>query len=586
MKTIVEKKYREHIKQLSNAAKAIDRIRGEGKSFTQLQLNYCQTLQAQIQRSTDIMNDTLSNTFWDNLVIAFFGETNAGKSTIIETLRILFDNNKEKGTDGLIVGDGRADFTQTYDEYQLTINNKKFTLIDVPGIEGEETDEFKAHIRKALQKAHCVFYVQGQNKQPDRGTAEKIKQYLSDWVSVYSIQNVRADTSYYDEEEERIRLNTNNVCRLGGLITDSFFEILGKDIYRGNITLQALLALCSKAHFSEQRQDLKKKQSKLLRYFGNENAIFNYSNFQNLIDLIDKKSMDFSHEITEANKQKLIATAKSSYYQITKLEKEYNELIKNLTESLKTFHRDCKSLINRTESNVKDIINSTYQSFYKEAKDIAYRVIDDDKIENKKKKETIKKRINSRSSVYSKDLDTKIKNELITLNENIERKRKDLLDRNQQMSSSISSINLNSKADLNDAIGELDITIGDVVDFFSEVGGGALAGSFAGWVGAVIGAVVGLFLFILKKIFFSDGGKGKAKEKVRKSMDDAEQKDTSRSKIINNYEREFENLLLNLQKKVSAEIKSISNLQDTIKFVKLDIQKYINALIIKDHGEI
>ena len=95
-----------------------------------------------------------------------------------------------------------------------------------------------------------------------------------------------------------------------------------------------------------------------------------------------------------------------------------------------------------------------------------------------------------------------------------------------------------------------------------------------------------MFLFILKKIFFSDGGKGKAKEKVRKSMDDAEQKDTSRSKIINNYEREFENLLLNLQKKVSAEIKSINNLQDTIKFVKLDIQKYINALIIKDHGEI
>lgn len=56
-----------------------------------------------------------------------FGETNAGKSTIIESLRILYrekpsqisqiDNN----ADGLIVGDGRSDFTKVYNGiiYQL-----------------------------------------------------------------------------------------------------------------------------------------------------------------------------------------------------------------------------------------------------------------------------------------------------------------------------------------------------------------------------------------------------------------------------------------------------------------------------------
>ena len=32
---------------------------------------------------------------WDKLMIAFFGETNAGKSTIIETFRILFKQRKE-----------------------------------------------------------------------------------------------------------------------------------------------------------------------------------------------------------------------------------------------------------------------------------------------------------------------------------------------------------------------------------------------------------------------------------------------------------------------------------------------------------
>ena len=33
---------------------------------------------------------------WDKLCIAFFGETNAGKSTIIESLRIIYDEEKRR----------------------------------------------------------------------------------------------------------------------------------------------------------------------------------------------------------------------------------------------------------------------------------------------------------------------------------------------------------------------------------------------------------------------------------------------------------------------------------------------------------
>ena len=33
------------------------------------------------------------NSEWDKFTIAFFGETNAGKSTIIESLRIIFQEN-------------------------------------------------------------------------------------------------------------------------------------------------------------------------------------------------------------------------------------------------------------------------------------------------------------------------------------------------------------------------------------------------------------------------------------------------------------------------------------------------------------
>ncbi len=35
---------------------------------------------------------------WDKLCIAFFGETNAGKSTLIESLRIIYDDEKRRET--------------------------------------------------------------------------------------------------------------------------------------------------------------------------------------------------------------------------------------------------------------------------------------------------------------------------------------------------------------------------------------------------------------------------------------------------------------------------------------------------------
>lgn len=55
---------------------------------------FVDTLSAQLSRTHLEANNTLNSTEWDKLVIAFFGETNAGKSTIIETFRILFDETE------------------------------------------------------------------------------------------------------------------------------------------------------------------------------------------------------------------------------------------------------------------------------------------------------------------------------------------------------------------------------------------------------------------------------------------------------------------------------------------------------------
>lgn len=101
--------------------------------------------------SENRIKEVRNGAVWDNLVIAFFGETNAGKSTIIETFRILFNensNSSEIGNDGLIVGNGESDYTQIYSEYHMRINGVPFTLIDVPGIEGNESKYENKRLKK------------------------------------------------------------------------------------------------------------------------------------------------------------------------------------------------------------------------------------------------------------------------------------------------------------------------------------------------------------------------------------------------------------------------------------------------------
>lgn len=237
--------YEEYITRLTNGINQIQAISAKNKKFEKILQKCLEDLQVMLEESRSQMQQVMKETVWDKLVIAFFGETNAGKSTIIETFRVKFNDasrlsaieeNGGEGVDGLIVGDGRQDFTQVYEKYNLMIDDHPFIMIDVPGIEGKESF-YLEEISSALKQAHCIFYVQGHNKKPDAATTEKIKRFLSDWVDVYSIYNVKGGVSNYDEEEERETLLTPSVEKVQQSITDVFNTVL-PGVYRGNVTCQ------------------------------------------------------------------------------------------------------------------------------------------------------------------------------------------------------------------------------------------------------------------------------------------------------------------------------------------------------------
>ena len=260
-----------------------------------------------------------SNMIWDNLVIGFFGETNAGKSTIIESLRILLHETsrenqilQEGDCDGIIVGDGRQDFTQDYHEYTMKVNGHPFILVDVPGIEGKE-NLYSGKIGEALRKAHLIFYVNGHNKSIDAGTASKVRKYMGDSVKLVAIQNIRGNASQYEEAEDRITLQTQSTKTILRGLENDFRNLIG-DKFHGAIPVQGLLAMCSYAKFSPKRNDLSNKQNILMEMFGEDchnnsqltrERIKEFSNINKIIELIHAKSTNFLPEIAYANFAKI-----------------------------------------------------------------------------------------------------------------------------------------------------------------------------------------------------------------------------------------------------------------------------------------
>ncbi|GAA7044630.1 hypothetical protein Kyoto41A_07240 [Helicobacter pylori] len=153
----VEKSIKDLQKIFENTDGGDERLR----KFNQKALELFKKLESESLRELESLKN---NEEWEKFTIAFYGETGAGKSTLIECLRLFFKepgkmdqqerfkrlyaNMKnyrgnehaelEKLQDGAIIGDGRSDFTLETKSYTLKYNNQSFVLLDVPGIEGDE----------------------------------------------------------------------------------------------------------------------------------------------------------------------------------------------------------------------------------------------------------------------------------------------------------------------------------------------------------------------------------------------------------------------------------------------------------------
>lgn len=88
---------------------------------------------------------------WDKLCIAFFGETNAGKSTLIESLRIIYDDEKRRETllkQKQLYCEELADNFTKYDDFVKQLSEMNNAVIK---------QAKKQHVKSIIKSIGLVF---------------------------------------------------------------------------------------------------------------------------------------------------------------------------------------------------------------------------------------------------------------------------------------------------------------------------------------------------------------------------------------------------------------------------------------------
>lgn len=186
---------------------------------------------------------------WNDPTVAFYGETNAGKSTLIEALRLLFRCPVEDM--GRSIGDGTPDFTREAAYHRCEHDGMRFNLLDVPGVEGDES-KVAIEVENAVQRAHAVFFVTADARPPQGGdaerpgTLEKIGRQLRPQAKVWAVYNKKL------QSPRQVGASLTNAGEMGSLavgpdsLDGKMREALGNQ-YQGHVTLSALPAFLALA---------------------------------------------------------------------------------------------------------------------------------------------------------------------------------------------------------------------------------------------------------------------------------------------------------------------------------------------------
>ncbi|GAA8327149.1 50S ribosome-binding GTPase [Helicobacter pylori] len=541
------------IKDLQNIFKNADDKDEKLKRFNQEALEVFQKLEF---KSLKELESLKNNEEWENFTIAFYGETGAGKSTLIECLRMFFkeqskvdqqerfkqlysnyqnnyqnDERKKQAIlnelhslqDGAIIGDGRSDFTLKTQSYSFQYNHQNFVLLDVPGIEGSEQKVID-QISNATQKAHAIFYVTKTPNPPQkgeegkRGTIEKIQKQLDSQTEVWTIFN-KPITSPIALKDGLINESEKGSLKI---LNKEMKNILGKH-YMGYKAVSTQAAFYGLAQALIPETDFDKKKQKFLEIFKVEELLLYKSHFKPLVEFIAEELLKNSRtKIIQSNCNKALKVVEQlqKAIEIT-IEKRIDPTIKETQEH----QQEARYNLDRsTDKFISDLKNSAFSKinqfefhFRKEMHERIERGIG-----NNECKEIFDNELKQRETKLVENIERRFKECEEQFRGSVGKNIEQLEERVQDSLAIIKRINnpsLNPNSDFNTDSGI------DTIGLFSSIGGLVLllltpvVGEFALIAGAGL-ALVGVGKSVWG-FFDSDYKKSQQRKEVDKNLDEA-----------------------------------------------------------------
>ena len=509
---------------------------------------------------------------WSKYTISFFGETNAGKSTIIESLRILLkhkDKTKEyEKFEKILVG--KKQIEDRIKEVELKIKsykdknkflhfiplffiNRKYKSLNnkiskvfkklsefkdgeiigtgrqdftksskaynffyknrdfvLIDVPGIEGDEgkYKDMIINAVSPSHTVFYVVF-GKVPESGTIEKIKMYLKQQAEVYCIINKRG-FKYSPEDINKTSDQLNYEPELAREVDYKMTEVLG-DFYKGSITIQALLAFygASKTIPYSLNEKHIKNRNKFLEVFKRQETLIEKSNISRISHLILSSLGNIDRKIYNINIDKIIACLDFFIGEIRKIRDEHYS--DNLIEQI---NQQVIST-NRRISNIEDLSNGLkhkeaqiVREVFNDCKEEINRYIDKFKIDRERIKSFCESTIKRRIKEIINLYEEEVRQQREYKKNNINKEIEFLSDRINDLQRSNANGSVNISYMPKIEIPEIEIK-------GKFVGIGMSVGAFFGPWGPAIGAAIGAVIEYLVNIF---GGEESRKAKIKNNI--------------------------------------------------------------------
>ena len=489
------------------------------------------------------------------------------KDAEAENIRLIKETESLKEfADGQIIGDGRSDFTRDNTSFDFNYNNHEFALVDVPGIEGDES-VVRTAIEEAVKKAHAIFYVTRTARPPQTHEGEKgdKKGTLGAQTEVWTIYNHAVNNP---RSLKQPLIGQGEKDGLQALDEKLKQELAEK--YCQSLIVSARPAYLGLTECVIPGSKEANEQRKFLERFGTRDKILELSGLPNFVEKLSSEIIvDYRNKIKRSNLNKACQTLDSSICDLKALSQKFKEDRKKVRDEVLNSQTRIMVLMEQFTGILDSLRGKFLQAFQNEIRASLYNEIDKD-ISN----DAFKRNLKNEMELQAQKLENKLRN-FIELETN--KFGEELLNIVKRTSLHLNNIVNERRNSFNLKNFNLDIKIDNGLNLIGLVSSGVsvvtgivlLATNPVGWTVTFVGgvlAVVGALIGVTKSVigFFSSDYR---KSQQRKETDNAIRK------AANQIGNEMEKILNGIKNAMNEEVeKVLMELQAPLKQYKSVIE--------------